>query len=57
LALEHLAAVPSLSLPVISFVIPAPVPIIPKSLALFIADIKLVEGADPPYLKTLRLRI
>lgn len=57
LALEHLTAAPSLSPPVISFVIPAPVPIIPKNLALFIADMELAAGAAPPYLQTLRLRI
>lgn len=57
LALEHLAAAPSLSPLIIYFVIPAPVPVIPKRLASFIADIGIVDGATPPYLQTLRLRI
>lgn len=57
LALEHLAAAPSLTPVIISFVMPAPAAIIPKSSAHFIADMGLAVGAAPPYLQTLRLRI
>ncbi len=57
LALEHLAAAPSLTPVVIALVIPAPLPVIPSNLAPFSADSLLAEGADPPYLRTQRLRI
>jgi hypothetical protein len=57
LALDHLAAAPALTPVVISFVIPAPMPAIPPLLASSLAAIPLGTGADPPYLRTLRLRI
>jgi hypothetical protein len=57
LALDHFAAAPALTPVVISFVIPAPMPAIPRLLALSLDAIPLGTGADPPYLRTLRLRI
>ncbi|MDB5764285.1 MAG: hypothetical protein JWQ21_3280 [Herminiimonas sp.] len=55
LALEHLAAAPSLTPVVVSFVIPAPT--IPYVLLSFWADVPSEPGTDPPYLRTQRLRI
>jgi hypothetical protein len=57
LALEHLATAPALTPVFASFVIPAPVPAVPAVLAAVQGDIFLETGADPPYLRTLRLRI
>ena len=57
LALEHLAVAPALTPVFASFVIPAPVPAIPTVLAAVRGTIALDTGADPPYLRTLRLRI
>ena len=57
LALEHLAAAPSLSPVFASMVMPALAPAIPLILALAPSDIPLDSGADPPYLRTRRLRI
>lgn len=57
LALEHLAAAPALAPTIVSSVIPAPAPIVPPILASFWADVSLELGADPPYLRTRRLRI
>ena len=57
LALEHLAVAPALTPVFASFVIPAPVPAIPAVLAAVQGDFRLDTGADPPYLRTLRLRI
>ena len=57
LALEHLAVAPALTPVFVSFVIPAPAPAIPVVLAAVQGDIPLDAGADPPYLRTLRLRI
>ena len=57
LALEHLAVAPALTPVFASFVIPAPVPAIPAVLAAAQGDFPLETGADPPYLRTLRLRI
>ncbi len=57
LALEHLAATPALTPVFAAFVIPAPAPAIPVVLAAVQGDVPLETGADPPYLRTLRLRI
>ena len=57
LALEHLAVAPALAPVFASSVIPAPAPAIPVVLALVRGDVPLETGADPPYLRTLRLRI
>ena len=57
LALEHLAATPALTPVFGSFVIPAPAPTIPIVLATVQRTVLLETGADPPYLRTLRLRI
>lgn len=57
LALEHFAAAPSLAPVVISSVTPVTLPTVPKLLISFVADPLLSDGADPPYLQTLRLRI
>ena len=56
LALEHLATTPSLAPSVISFVMPAPTPVMP-ALAAVRGDLSPGAGTDPPYLRTLRLRI
>lgn len=57
LALEHLAATPSLAPPTISFVIPAPI----LSSVHFLPSMQTASlspaGNDPPYLRTQRLRI
>lgn len=57
LALEHLAATPALTPVFTAIVIPAPMPAIPVVLAAVLGDILLETGADPRYLRTLRLRI
>jgi hypothetical protein len=57
LALEHLATAPSLAPATVSFVIPAPAPIIPSVLASFRTDVLPEAGTGPPYLRTHRLRI
>lgn len=57
LSLEHLAAPPALTPVFAAFVIPAPVPAIPAVLAAVQGNTPLETGADPPYLRTLRLRI
>jgi len=57
LALEHLAAPPALTPIVVSFVQPAPAPTIPAVPALVWNDFPPGVGADPPYLRTQRLRI
>jgi hypothetical protein len=57
LALDHLAAAPALTPVVSSFAIPAPMPAIPPRLPSSLGAIPLETGADPPYLRTLRLRI
>lgn len=57
LALEHLAVAPALTPVFAAFVIPAPAPAIPAVLAAVQGTIPLETGADPPYLRTLRLRI
>lgn len=57
LALEHLAAPPALTPILASFVIPAPVPTA-QPIAVFAWDeFPFAAGADPPYLRTQRLRI
>lgn len=57
LALEHLAVAPALTPIFTSVVIPAPVLGIPIVLAPVQGNVPLETGADPPYLRTLRLRI
>jgi hypothetical protein len=57
LALEHLAATPSFTPVTVSLVIPALPPVIPVVPVSIRADIPLDGGTDPPYLRTLRLRI
>ena len=57
LALEHLAAAPALTPVFASSVIPAPAPAIPVVLPSVQGDVRLETGVDPPYLRTLRLRI
>ena len=57
LALEHLAAAPSLAPVTVSFIMPVIAPVVPPALATFRPDHPLVPGADPPYLRTQRLRI
>lgn len=57
LALEHLAAAPTLSPPAISFVIPVIAPVVPPVVTSFRSDVLSEPGADPPYLRTQRLRI
>ena len=57
LALEHLAATPALTPVFAAFVIPAPAPAVLVVRATVQGDIPLEAGADPPYLRTHRLRI
>ena len=57
LALEHLAAPPPLTPVFAAFVIPAPVLAVPVSLSVVQGDAPHEAGVDPPYLRTLRLRI
>jgi hypothetical protein len=57
LALEHLATIPALTPISAAFVIPAPVPPVPVALSAVQGDVPHETGADPPYLRTLRLRI
>jgi hypothetical protein len=57
LALEHLTAAPTLTPPIVSFVIPVLAPAIPTALASLWPDAPFESGADPPYLRTQRLRI
>jgi hypothetical protein len=57
LALEHLAAAPTLAPPTISFVIPAISPVIPPFHTSFWSEVVLDPGNGPPYLRTQRLRI
>jgi hypothetical protein len=57
LALEHLAATPSLTPITVSFVMPVLAPVVPPVLASFWPDVPSELGADPPYLRTHRLRI
>ena len=57
LALEHFAAAPTLTPPTISFVIPVLAPVVPPALISFWRDVPSESGADPPYLRTQRLRI
>lgn len=57
LALEHLAATPTLAPSTISFVIPAISPVIPPSRTSFWSELVLDPGNGPPYLRTQRLRI
>jgi hypothetical protein len=57
LALEHLPTTPSLPPFTASFVIPVSMPVIPPVLAAMRGDVPPESGTDPPYLRTLRLRI
>lgn len=57
LALEHLAAAPALTPIFASSILPAPAPVIPAVLVPVQGAAPLETGADPPYLRTLRLRI
>lgn len=57
LALEHLAAAPTLTPPTISFVIPATTSVVPPFLTVFWPESPSAPGNDPPYLRTQRLRI
>lgn len=57
LALEHLAAAPTLTPPTISFVIPAVAPFISPLHSYIWSEPALDPGNDPPYLRTQRLRI
>jgi hypothetical protein len=57
LALEHLAAAPVLTPVFAAFVFPASMPTVPYGIAAVRGDVPLETGADPPYLRTLRLRI
>ncbi|GGI16973.1 hypothetical protein [Oxalicibacterium faecigallinarum] len=57
LALEHLAAAPSLAPTIVSFIMPAPLPVVPAVLASAWTDAPLELGVDPPYFRTQRLRI
>ena len=56
LALEHLAA-PLLGPTIVSFIMPAPLPVIPAVLASAWTEPPLELGLAPPYLRTQRLRI
>ena len=57
LALEQLAAAPSFAPITVSFVVPVPWPVAPIILIPFRADVQSDLGADPPYIRTQRLRI
>lgn len=57
LALEHLAAAPTLTPPTISFVMPAVTPVVPPVLTSFWPEVSSDPGNHPPYLRTQRLRI
>lgn len=57
LALDNLAAAPTLTPLTFSFVIPVLAPAVPSVQASFWPDVPLESGADPPYLQTRRLRI
>ncbi len=57
LALEHLAAAPLLAPTIVSFIIPAPLPVVPAVLASALTGASLDLGVAPPYLRTQRLRI
>jgi hypothetical protein len=57
LALEHLATTPVLGPLTITSVMPAPSPSVPPFLAAAQGNVPVESGTDPPYLRTLRLRI
>ncbi|WP_231949214.1 hypothetical protein [Herminiimonas arsenitoxidans] len=57
LALEHLATAPSLTPTIVSFIMPASLPVVAAILASAWTDAPLELGVDPPYLRTQRLRI
>jgi len=56
-ALEHLAAAPALTPPTVTSAMPVTEPAIPHFPAASLPDLSSEAGADPPYLRTLRLRI
>ncbi|RJG05409.1 hypothetical protein D3870_04670 [Noviherbaspirillum cavernae] len=55
--LKHLAGAPDLPPVTISFVMPAPAPVVPADLVSSWPDAHVETGADPPFLRTRRLRI
>lgn len=57
LALEQLASAPSLTPSTVTSVMPAPAPVVPFALTAFRFEAPPDPGNDPPYLRTLRLRI
>lgn len=57
LALEQLASVLSLTPSAVTFVMPAPSPVVPAVVVAFHFESRPDPGRDPPYLRTLRLRI
>lgn len=57
LALEQIASAPSLTPFTVTSVKPAPAPVVPSALAVLRFDALPETGSDPPYLRTLRLRI
>ena len=57
LTLEHLATTPTLGPITVTSVIPAPLPVVPPAVAAVRGSVPLETGTDPPYLRTLRLRI
>jgi hypothetical protein len=57
LALEHLAAAPALAPVFTAFIMPASAPASPVALAPLQHMVLRPTGADPPYLRTQRLRI
>lgn len=57
LALEHLTTTPALGPLTITSVMPAPSPVVPPVLAAAEGNIPIESGTDPPYFRTLRLRI
>lgn len=56
-ALEHLAAAPTLTPPIIAFAIPVIKPVVPDFLSSVWLDVPVATGTSPPYLHTQRLRI
>lgn len=57
LALQHLATTPALGPLTVTSIMPAPSPVIPHVLAAAQGNVPVESGTDPPYLRTLRLRI
>lgn len=57
LALEHLATPPAMGPIIVTSVIPAPLPVVLHVFTAVRGNVPLEMGTDPPYLRTLRLRI